>query len=262
MRIGIVGYAMIIAAIILGGAMVLSANRAPANSETSNIQTPDARIIAKTPPSSASTSPVAGSVKQIHDTYRSHRQGFATVSNYSERARQNRFVGLFGFAVFLLLTLPRNLGGARAFYSQMMDQAPLPADSGVTDADYRQARKVLFFYLLFLLYQIVQFPLTLGHDKGVPFYADLIVQTGLLMAVVWTFRDLKRNLRERWSADPAQQDKMDDWLDEKLEGMNIRWRDIGKLAAGVFVAGFTPAMLSHLVGWLDAITDFGERMAG
>jgi hypothetical protein len=144
----------------------------------------------------------------------------------------------------------------------MMEQAPLPSDGKVTDDDYRQARKVLFFYLLFLLYQIVQFPLTLGHDKGVPFYADLIIQTGLLVAIVWTYRDLKRGLRARLSGDPAQQEKLDEWLSEKLEGMNIRWRDISKLALGVFVAGFTPAVLSHLVGWLDAITGLGERIAG
>jgi hypothetical protein len=55
---------------------------------------------------------------------------------------------------------------------------------------------------------------------------------------------------------------MDRWLSSKLEGMNIRWRDISKLAAGVFVVGFTPAVLSHLTGWLDAASAFGQKMAG
>ena len=263
MRIGIVTLAIIVAAVILSGSLILSINRGrqPAP-QTQSVQASQAPAVPTAPAAAPSTSKqtAANSVTRLGATYRSHRQDFATVSDYSERARENWVVGLFGFAVFLFLTLPRNVGGARAFYSQMMEQAPLPADSKVTDDDFRQARKVLFFYLLFLLYQIVQFPLTLGHDKGVPFYADLIIQISLLIAIVWTYRDLKRGLRARLSGDPAQQEKLDDWLNEKLEGMNVRWRDITKLAVGVFVAGFTPAVLSHLVGWLDALTDFGERM--
>lgn len=265
MRIGIVTLAIIIAAVILGGSLILTIGRGHQPPvPTVTVQPSPAPAISKPSAAAASPSKPASSngVRRIGEAYRSHRQAFATVSDYSERARQNWVVGLIGFAVFLFLTLPRNVGGARAFYSQMMEQAPLPPDSKVTDDDYRQARRVLFFYLLFLLYQIVQFPLTLGHDRGVPFYADLIIQTALLVAIVWAYRDLKRGLRARLSGDPAQQEKLDEWLDEKLEGMNIRWRDISKLAVGVFVAGFTPAALSHLVGWLDAITNFGERLAG
>jgi hypothetical protein len=138
----------------------------------------------------------------------------------------------------------------------------LSAEDGVTDNDNRQARKVLFFYLLFLLYQLVEFPLTLGHDKGLQFFTDLAIQTGLLMAVVWTFHRLKRGLRDRWRTDAARQKKMDRWLGAKLEGMNIRWRDISKLAVGVFIVGFAPVALSHLTGWLDALTNFGERFVG
>ena len=41
--------------------------------------------------------------------------------------------------------------------------------------------------------------------------------------------------------------------------MNIRWRDIRKLAVGVFVAGFAPPRFRHLTGWLDALTNFGQR---
>ncbi|MGA7711854.1 MAG: hypothetical protein WCA81_08130 [Rhizomicrobium sp.] len=265
MRIGIVTLATIIAAVILSGSLILTVYRAHQPAPlTVSVQASPAPAAAKAPAAAPSTSKTTfgNGVRRIGESYRSHRQTFATVSDYSERARQNWVVGLIGFAIFLFLTLPRNVGGARAFYNQMMEQAPLPPDSKVTDDDYRQARKVLFFYLLFLLYQIVQFPLTLGHDKGVPFYADLIIQTALLISVVWAYRDLKRGLRARLSSDPAQKEKLDDWLNEKLDGMNIRWRDISKLAVGVFIAGFTPAVLSHLVGWLDALTDFGVRMVG
>ena len=120
----------------------------------------------------------------------------------------------------------------------------------------------MFFYLLFLLYQIVQFPLTLGHDKGIPFYADLVIQTSLLVTIIWTFHRLRRGLHIRWREDVARQAKMDHWLSAKLDGMNVRWRDIRKLAVGVFIAGFAPAALSHLTAWLDVLTDFGERWWG
>lgn len=250
MRIGVLALAVLVAAGIGAAVAVAQTNRTPAP-----VQTPQQ--------TAAPTQPMlARGVKQFNDSYRSHRQQFVTVSDYSERARRNWIVELFGFAVFVLLTLPKNARGGRAFYRQMMERSPLSAEAGATDDDNRQARKVLFFYLLFLLYQIVQFPLTFGRDNLIQFYSDLAIQTGLLLAVMWTFHRLKRGLHERWRGDPARQDKMDSWLNVKLEGINIRWRDIRKLAVGVFVAGFAPAALSHLPGWLDVVTDFGQRMVG
>ena len=185
-----------------------------------------------------------------------------TVSDYSDRARRNWMVGLFGFAVFVLLTLPKNTRGVRAFYRQMMEHSPLSAEGDATDDDNRQARKVLFFYLLFLLYQLVQFPLTLGHDNPIQFFTDFAIQLGLLLAVVWTFHRLKRGLHKRWQGDAARREKMDRWLDAKLEGINIRWRDISKLAVGVFIIGFAPVALAHLTGWLDALSGFAQRLIG
>ncbi len=259
MRIGMWALIVAITVIIAGNSSAIASDNTSAATSPSVAAQPG-----KAPTAApATTGPtLANGVRKFNETYRSHRPQFVTVSDYSERTRENRLVGLFGFAVFVLLTVPKNLGGVRAFYRQMMERSPLSADGGVTDGDNRQARKVLFFYLLFLLYQLVEFPLTLGHDKGVPFYTDLIVQTGLLLAVVWTFHRLKRGLRERWRGDPERQEKMDRWLSGKLEGMNVRWRDISKLAAGVFAAGFAPAALSHLTGWLDALTDLGEHLVG
>ncbi len=251
MRIGVLALVVLVAAGIAATIAVAQTNRtpAPAPAQTSA-------------PAAAPAPMLARGVKQLSASYRSHRDQFVKVSDYSERMRQNWLVGAFGFAVFILLTVPKNARGVRAFYRQMMERSPLSAEADATDDDNRQARKVLFFYLLFLLYQLVEFPLTIGHDKGIPFYADLIFQTCLLLAVVWAFHGLKRSLHERWRGDPGRQEKMDRWLNEKLEGINIRWRNIRKLALGVFIAGFAPAALSHLTGWLDVVTDFGERMIG
>jgi hypothetical protein len=261
MRVGIVTLAVFIAAVILGGAYVLVVNRAPVPHQPPQ-STASQPVEALAAAQATAGKPFANGVRRVRNTYRNHRQQFATVSDYSGRARENRLVGLFGFVVFILLTLPKNAGGVRAFYRQMMEHSPLSAGGGATDDDNRQARKVLFFYLLFLLYQLVQFPLTLGHDNRIQFLTDFAIQTILLLTVIWTFHRLKRGLHERWRSDPARQEKMDSWLNAKLEGMNVRWRDISKLAVGVFVAGFTPTALSHLTGWLDAMTDFSQRFVG
>ena len=248
---------VVVAAGFTAGAAVGAGNSVPPNtSQRAAVQT------AKAPAAAPSARPFADSVKRLHDSYQRHRQQFVAVSDYSGRVRANRLLGFLGFLAFILLTLPKNLRGVRAFYRQMMERSPLSAESGATDDDNRQARKVLFFYLLFLLYQIVQFPLTLGHDNRVQFTTDLAIQTGLLLAVIWTFNGLKRGLHNRWRGDAARQEKMDRCLGEKLDGINIRWRDIRKLAAGVFVAGFAPAALTHLADWLDALTDIGERVFG
>lgn len=253
MRIWILVLIVVVAAAIAGAVAVVEINRAPAPVQTSQNHTAQTGIAAPV------NTGLAGGIKRFNETYRGHRGQFAQVSNYSGRVRANWLVGLFGFVVFVLLTLPKNARGVRAFYRQMMERSPLSAEEGATDDDNRQARKVLFFYLLFLLYQLVEFPLTLGHDNRLQFFTDFAIQAGLLVAVVWTFHRLKRGLHKRWQADPARQEKMDRWLGAKLDGMNIRWRDIRKLAVGVFVAGFAPAALSHLTGWLDALTNFGQR---
>ena len=259
MRIGVLALVAVVAAGIAGGALYFSGNQTPAP-----VRAPLAAQTHALPaaaPAKAEPMFVRG-VRRFDDTYRSHRHQFVTVSDYSDRARRNWMVGLFGFAVFVLLTLPKNTRGVRAFYRRMMEHSPLSAEEGVSDDDNRQARKVLFFYLLFLLYQLVQFPLTLGHDNRLQFFTDFAIQSGLLLAVVWTFHCLKRSLHKRWRSDAARREKMDRWLDAKLEGINIRWRDISKLAVGVFIIGFAPAALAHLTGWLDALTDFGQRMVG
>lgn len=215
---------------------------------------------------SSATSPaepmLTRGVRGFDASYHRHRQAFRDVSDYSQRVRTNRIVAVVGFLVFVLLTLPKNARGVAAFYRQMMEKAPLPAATGASDDNNRRARKVLFFYLLFLLYQLVQFPLTWGRDNAVQFYSDLAIQAFLFLAVAFAFHGLKRGIREQWEADPDRQAKMKAWLGTRLDGIAIRWRDITKMAVGVFVAAFTPALLAQLTNWLDAFAAFNQRMVG
>jgi hypothetical protein len=221
----------------------------PAPAGTSSIKLPQA---------------VASGLKTAAKSYRAHRGGFQTVSKYSETARRNRLLALAGILIFAFLTLPKSLRGVRAFYRQMIATSPLPdfPDGSIGAGNVQQARAVLFFYLLFLLYQIVAFPLTLGRDNIVQFSADLFFQSAILFALIWSFHVLKRDLRAQWADDPARREKMDLWLNEKLEGLNIRWRNIRWLALGVFAAGFAPVTFAHLPQWLDVFAAFSDRLAG
>ncbi len=222
------------------------------------------RVPATSPVPGGARIALADGLKQFNSSYRAHRDRFVAVSDYSEKVRRNRIVTLVGFLVFAFLTLPKNARGVRAFYREMMASSPLPdfPGGGITEQHIQQARKVLFFYLLFLLYQLVQFPLTFGRDNIVQFSADLAFQTSILVALIWSFQRLKRQLNNVWRGDPSRREKMNHWLNERLDGLNIRWRDIRRLALGIFVTGFAPVTLAHLTGWLDALAAFNERFIG
>ncbi|MGD0145007.1 MAG: hypothetical protein ABSC92_17785 [Rhizomicrobium sp.] len=251
MRIAIFAAAIFLAGLSAAAAATPAANPAPVAATKSVSAT-------KLPPA------VASSLRTFDRSYRAHRDNFVAVSKYSEATRRNRLLALAGILLFAFLTLPRNARGVRAFYRQMIASSPLPdfPDGSIDPVNVQQARAVLFFYLLFLLYQIVAFPLTLGRDNIIQFSADLFFQSAILIALIWSFHVLKRDLRAQWRDDPARREKMDLWLNEKLEGMNIRWRDISKLALGVFAVGFAPVTLAHLPDWLDAFTALADRISG
>ena len=243
--------ALVIVAGLAGLAIYITSNSAP----------PTGQQVALSGPA-ASQPMLQRQVHRFDDSFHRHHAQFRSVSDYSARVRTNRIVAAVGFLIFVLLTLPKNARGARAFYRQMMETSPLPPESGATDDNNRRARRVLFFYLLFLLYQLVQFPLTWGRDNQVQFFSDLLIQAFLLVAVAWAYHRLKRGMFDQWKDDPARRDKVAVSLGSKLEGINIRWRDIRMMAVGVFIAGFTPALLSRMTDWLDVFVAFNQRLIG
>ena len=188
--------------------------------------------------------------------YQQHRDQVVRVSGYSQRARTNRVVAVICFLMFAFVTLPKNSRDVRAFYYQLVATRPLPAEAGEDDENNRRARQVLFFYLLFLLYQVVQFPLTWGRDNAVQFYSDLVFQFLLLTGVVVTFWQLKRGVAEHFAGVPGASGYMEGWLETKLEGLTVRWRDMSRLALLMFVGGFTPALLANLPDWLDVVASY------
>lgn len=132
---------------------------------------------------------------------------------------------------------------------------------GVNDKNIMQARKILFFFCLFLIYRIIQFPLTSGNNSELAFVSDFFFQSIILTLLVLEYRSLKQALERRWEGDPDKREYMQQWLNEKLDGMNIRWRDMRKLAIGVLLAGFGPVFFAHLYGWLDALANLSNQVA-
>lgn len=253
----------IVLATVVFELVAISASAAPASNAVPSGISENKSVSAATA-STKLPQAVATGLKTVTRSYRAHRERFVSVSKYSEATRRNRLLALGGILIFAFLTLPKSIRGVRAFYRQMIATSPLPdfPDGSIAPANVQQARAVLFFYLLFLLYQIVAFPLTLGRDNIVQFSADLFFQTAIMLALIWSFHSLKRDLRAQWADDPARREKMDLWLNEKLEGLNIRWRNIRWLALGVFAAGFAPVTFAHLPNWLDAFAALSDRLAG
>ena len=206
---------------------------------------------AVTHPAAAAPPQQAQPARHYRPFYQRHRDQVLRVSDYSRRARSNHVVAVICFLLFAFVTLPGNIRSGRAFFRQLVASAPLPDAAGADDGDNRRARRVLFFYLLFLLYQIVQFPLTWGRDNAVQFTADLFFQALLLAGVVLSYRSLKRAIALRLG--PDRRETMKAWQSTRLEGVSLRWRDLSRLALTMFIGGFAPALLAKLPDWLDVL---------
>lgn len=186
------------------------------------------------------------------DTVREASELFATV-------RADDVLALLAFALFAVAVLPRSVTDIRSFFNQIMTKHPLPAfrKGGVEDEDIAQARKLLFFYCLFLIYQVFQMPLTLGANGILPLVADLFFQVVLLGFLFVAYWKLKRRMRLRWVDAPDRKQKMAEWLNEKLDGMNVRIREMRKLALGVFVVSFGPVAIEAMPAMISALVKFG-----
>src|SRR5262249_32016267 len=73
------------------------------------------------------------------------------------------YTDVAAIAVFLLFTW-RDVWNAQDAYRRLFSEQPLPAwrAGGVRDEHIELIRQALFFYILFLFYVFVRFPLTLG----------------------------------------------------------------------------------------------------
>lgn len=174
-----------------------------------------------------------------------YRGAFRAIASVAEYLRGG-LVGWLALAGFLILTLPRHARGIATFFENMMSKHPLPAyrQGGITDANIAATRKLLFFFTLLLLYQLVQVPLTFGNNSRLAFWADLAVQVALLATLFISYRALK--LRIVGKLPDGKRKRMKDWLSTRLEGIGIRIGDMRKIAVTLVVVSFAPFVLQNL----------------
>lgn len=203
------------------------------------------------------------SLHAFHDFWTKYRADVKRVSEVSQQIRNERFVPISGFAFFLIFLAPRKVANIRLFFNQMMEKHPLPAyrQGGVTDDEIAQARKVLFFFCLYFVYQIVQFPLTIKNHDGIAFFADLIFQVVIVGFLLSGYFRLQHLMSERWENDAERHEAMMKWLNTKLEGMQIKWGELRRITVGIFFVSFSPYFFAHVFGWLDALSNTGDRLA-
>lgn len=184
----------------------------------------------------------------VKSLWAEHRNTVQSISNAVATAREDIWLSVFGFILFVVIIFPRDIKGIRQYFHSMMEKHPLPAyrQGGVTDELIATTRKVLFFFTLFLLYQLFEFALTFGNNDVVPFYADLFFQSAIVLMLAVEYTKLRRAIRKRWKGNAEKKKKISAWLDDKLEGLNIR-----KLTIAIFIVGFTPVFLANLYSWTD-----------
>ena len=207
---------------------------------------------------------LASEYANLRNAYVAHRVEVVSGANALELLRHSAIAGALAVTAFVLLTVPRNMRSLTAFFDQFMRKDPLPAyrAGGVTDADIARTRRVIFFYFLYMAYQLVQFPFTHWSEGPIPLYADALIQVALLVLLIRSFGNLKADFRSKWRQSAAamnedHEKRMSAWLNAKLDGMNVRWRDIRALCLSVFAVNFGPLALTNAPKALDFI--FGIR---
>lgn len=164
-------------------------------------------------------------------------------------------------AVFFLVTHREKLLRIGKFFDQMMTKYPLAAyrRGGISDSHIQSVREILFFYCLLLMYQLVQYPYSVavrgatGTWVDVAWWADLLIQASLVGLISQTYTTVVREVREASKGNIEKQQQMSEWLNEKLEGMHVRFKDIRWLAFGLLTASFTPAFLQFLPQFLGGV---------
>lgn len=168
-------------------------------------------------------------------------------------ARSDMHVDVVSFFAFGLFTVRKSLGEIPAFMTLVSQKYALPAyrKIGITDLHLARVKEVILIYLLFLAYQVVQFPLTFGNSNPISFYSDLGFQLALSGYALWLFRKVRAEILDHWRDDPIRREKLDTWLVTSLDRINIRYDDIRNNVLRVLIVSFLPAVLTILPAIAD-----------
>jgi hypothetical protein len=186
------------------------------------------------------------------------------LSHLADAVRKSPVSNVVAFFAFGLFTVRKSISNIPKYYDYLLMKNPLPAYRrlGITDDHILKVRQVIFFYLLYLIYQVIQFPLRFGSASEVPFYADLIFQTAITGIILFQFNDVRRELIQRWADDPMRQEQMKTWVNTKFEGLNLRFDELRGNALNVFALSFAPALFVALPAVARALVTFLDALSG
>lgn len=203
---------------------------------------------------------IASALAWVNATYETHRVLFESASDLVSNLNSHPFAKVLAVVGFVAIAFPKKLSDIAKFYQYAMKRDPLPAyrAGGVKDDHIVMARRILFFYVLFLSYQIFQFPYSLANLDRAFFYVDIVFQSGLLIMLWTAYSQLKLSIRTRWDGQAEKQKAVLDWLSKKLDGMNVKPGQLRALAMSVFVGSFMPAFVIALPQLLQGVVEFNE----
>lgn len=206
--------------------------------------------------------PILNTLLQLDQLYEVNKESLGQISVSIKSLTENpaiKFAGLFGF---LLLTFPRDIDKISQFFDVAMKPFPIPLNKkeGISYLVLVAARKFLFFYILYLAYQIFVFPFEFGTQADYVIYIDFIFQFGLLLAIFGSYKELRKLVCKRWDDNEEKQQHAIDWLDAKLAGMKVTPGALRSLAATVFLVNFAPAIIASLPVWLGLLSGYNKHI--
>ncbi len=195
------------------------------------------------------------------DAVRSSETTLRQVASVATEWRGLSFVEFAGIGFFLAF-MRRELANAFTLYELVFSNTPLKAwrQGGIKNEHIEHVRRAIFFYLLFLFYLAVQFPLTFGPSNSLETAADLTIQLALLFAVLSRVSIVKKSLDARHQADEERRKDVREWLDNSLGKMGIKFNSLRWKAAAVFftsvsllVAQASPALAQGIIELLELL---------
>ena len=152
---------------------------------------------------------VAAVLHACREFWLKYRADVRRISEVSEQVRNEGFVQYFGFVFFLVFMFREKIYSIRSFFNKMMEKNPLPAyrKGGIKDEYIVRVRKILFYFCIYFIYQIIQYPLSFGSHSQVAFFADLMFQSVIVTLLLVEYFRLKRSVSKRWRGDPDRHEK-------------------------------------------------------
>jgi len=202
-------------------------------------------------------------IQEFNRAYASHRSQITGAANAAQRIRHDPMIGTIALLFFLVISAPAKVTDLKKYYDAMTSNKPIPwfRRFGINGDDLTNTRRVLFFYTLFLIYQVISYPLMRWNDSSVAFYSDLIFQVLIVILLFRAYAKLRREIFEKWPDDPYNRAHVRKWFAQNIDDMRLRFSDMRRLAVLGFFGSFLPAIIANIPRVLDQAVLVDQKLA-